>query len=81
MLVCPSHTLYLSKSDYYIVNDLWDRDIDPLVERTKDRPIAARRVSVKEGIAVLGTQCTAGLAILLTLNNNTFQIYDLFHCI
>ncbi|AFY72999.1 4-hydroxybenzoate solanesyltransferase [Synechococcus sp. PCC 7502] len=36
-----------------VVNDLWDRDIDPLVERTKHRPLADRSLSVKLGIGVL----------------------------
>jgi len=35
-----------------VVNDLWDRDIDPHVERTKQRPLASRRLSVPVGIAV-----------------------------
>ncbi len=36
-----------------VVNDLWDRDLDPLVERTKNRPLADRSLSVKVGIGVL----------------------------
>lgn len=36
-----------------VINDLWDRDIDPLVERTKNRPLAARSLSIQVGIGVL----------------------------
>lgn len=36
-----------------VVNDLWDRDIDPLVERTKNRPLADRSLSLKVGVGVL----------------------------
>ncbi|MBD0313667.1 MAG: 4-hydroxybenzoate solanesyltransferase, partial [Microcoleus sp. T3-bin5] len=32
-----------------VVNDLWDRDIDPQVERTRDRPLASRALSVQVG--------------------------------
>lgn len=35
-----------------VVNDLWDRDIDPQVTRTRDRPLASRALSVKVGIIV-----------------------------
>lgn len=47
-----------------IVNDLWDRDIDPQVERTRDRPLAARALSLQTGIVVAGVAfvCAYGLA-------------------
>ncbi|MEL6777108.1 MAG: 4-hydroxybenzoate solanesyltransferase [Cyanobacteria bacterium J06597_16] len=35
-----------------VVNDLWDRDIDDKVERTKTRPLAAKALSVKVGIVI-----------------------------
>ncbi|QUS62195.1 4-hydroxybenzoate solanesyltransferase [Synechocystis sp. PCC 7339] len=51
-----------------VVNDLWDRDIDPQVERTKQRPLAARTLSVQVGIGVglVALLCAAGLAFYLT---------------
>lgn len=50
-----------------IVNDLWDRDIDPQVERTRSRPLASRALSVKVGIAVaiVAMFCAAVLAFYL----------------
>jgi 4-hydroxybenzoate polyprenyltransferase len=50
-----------------VVNDLWDRDIDPQVERTRDRPLASRTLSVKVGIAVgiVALACAAILAFYL----------------
>jgi 4-hydroxybenzoate polyprenyltransferase len=50
-----------------VVNDLWDRDIDPEVERTRDRPLASRALSVKVGIvvAVVAMACAAVLAFYL----------------
>lgn len=47
------------------VNDLWDRNLDPLVERTKFRPIARRAITPQTAIVYLGFQLMTGLAILL----------------
>ncbi|MFN6567251.1 4-hydroxybenzoate solanesyltransferase [Dendronalium sp. ChiSLP03b] len=50
-----------------VVNDLWDRDIDPQVERTRDRPLASRALSIKVGIVVgiVALACAAVLAYYL----------------
>lgn len=50
-----------------VVNDLWDRDIDPQVERTKSRPLASRALSVKVGIVIgaIALLCAAVLAVYL----------------
>jgi 4-hydroxybenzoate polyprenyltransferase len=50
-----------------VVNDLWDRDIDPQVERTRDRPLASRALSIKVGIfvGIIALACAAGLAFYL----------------
>ena len=50
-----------------VVNDLWDKDIDPEVERTKNRPLASRALSVKVGIvvAIMAMACAAILAFYL----------------
>ncbi|CAO3703546.1 unnamed protein product [Rhizopus stolonifer] len=50
------------------INDLWDRDIDDKVERTKVRPIAAGLISPKQAIGFLGLQLSVGLAVLTQLN-------------
>lgn len=56
-----------------VINDLWDKDIDPEVERTRDRPLASRALSVKTGIiiALIGLICAAILAFYL----NTLSFY------
>lgn len=51
-----------------VVNDLWDRDIDRQVERTRDRPLASGAVSPRQAVAFLALLCTTGLVILLQLN-------------
>ena len=50
-----------------VINDLWDRDIDPQVTRTKDRPLANRALSVKVGIvvAMVALGCAGVLALYL----------------
>ncbi|XGV96690.1 MAG: 4-hydroxybenzoate solanesyltransferase [Leptolyngbya sp. BL-A-14] len=57
-----------------VVNDLWDRDIDPKVQRTRSRPLAARTLSVKVGIvtAIVAFGCAWGLS--LYLNPLTFWL-------
>jgi 4-hydroxybenzoate polyprenyltransferase len=48
----------LMRSAGCVINDLADRHFDPHVARTRDRPLAAGRVSVKRGLAaVSGAGC------------------------
>ena len=49
-------------------NDITDRDLDALVERTRSRPIPAGQVSVPRAIAFLVAQALIGLAVLLRFN-------------
>ncbi|USP76587.1 hypothetical protein yc1106_03861 [Curvularia clavata] len=49
------------------INDLWDRNLDPHVERTRLRPIARRAVTPQQALVFLGGQLTTGLAVLLSL--------------
>jgi 4-hydroxybenzoate polyprenyltransferase len=49
------------------INDLWDRNLDPHVARTRLRPIARGAVSPQNAIIFTGAQMTAGLAVLLQL--------------
>jgi 4-hydroxybenzoate polyprenyltransferase len=47
------------------VNDLWDRNLDPHVARTRLRPLARRAVTPFAATAFAGAQCLVGLAVLL----------------
>ncbi|KAK7247114.1 hypothetical protein RIF29_41991 [Crotalaria pallida] len=51
------------------INDLLDRDIDTMVERTKSRPVASGLLTPFQGLSFLGFQLLLGLGILLQLNN------------
>jgi len=50
-----------------MINDLWDRDIDPQVERTRDRPLASQALSVKVALALVlvALLCAYGLSLYL----------------
>jgi 4-hydroxybenzoate polyprenyltransferase len=49
-------------------NDITDRDLDALVERTRSRPIPAGQVSVPQATIFLVVQALIGLAVLLQFN-------------
>ncbi|CAJ1812810.1 unnamed protein product [Sphenostylis stenocarpa] len=51
------------------INDLLDRDIDTMVDRTKLRPVASGLLTPFQGLCFLGFQLLLGLGILLQLNN------------
>jgi len=54
-----------------VINDYADRDIDGLVDRTKDRPMATGRVSKVEALTLFGLLAMIALALVLTLNKLT----------
>ena len=62
----------LMRSAGCIVNDIVDKNFDKKVERTKDRPIASGKVSVKLGVIYSFVLC--GLAFLVLVNFNKFTI-------
>jgi 4-hydroxybenzoate polyprenyltransferase len=49
-------------------NDITDRDLDAMVERTRSRPIPAGQVSVPQALAFLVVQALIGLAVLVQFN-------------
>ena len=51
-----------------VVNDLWDRDIDARVERTRGRPLASGALRPRQAVAFLAVLCALGLLILLQLH-------------
>ena len=50
-----------------VINDYADRDIDPKVARTEQRPLASGRVSTKEALGLFGCLCLIALLLLLQL--------------
>src|ERR1700737_5127354 len=49
-------------------NDIIDRDLDALVERTRSRPIRAGQVSVPQAATFLVSPALTGLVVLLQFN-------------
>lgn len=50
------------------INDMWDRDIDSKVARTKDRPLANGDLTQTDALVFLSAQLGIGLLVLLQLN-------------
>jgi len=53
------------------INQVTERDTDRLMERTKNRPVAHGRMTVRVGSAIAGTLSLLGLAILWSLVGRT----------
>src|ERR1700756_1304971 len=51
-----------------VVNDLWDRDLDRMVERTAGRPLASGMLRASQAMVFLALLLLAGLGVLLQLN-------------
>ncbi len=57
-----------------VINDYADRDFDPHVERTKQRPIAAGKVSPKEALWFFVILCLLAFGLVLWLNLFTIEL-------
>jgi 4-hydroxybenzoate polyprenyltransferase len=61
----------LMRSAGCIVNDILDKEFDKKVSRTKNRPIASGKVSIKLGLAYVIYLCLIALLVLLNFNTLT----------
>jgi len=68
--------VFLMRSAGCAINDFADRDIDPHVDRTKDRPLAAGRISSKEALVVFASLSMTAFSLVLFMN--TLTIYMSF---
>ncbi len=64
----------LMRSAGCVINDYADRGFDPHVARTRDRPVAAGRVSPREALALFAVLCLIAFALVLTLNRLTILL-------
>jgi 4-hydroxybenzoate polyprenyltransferase len=55
-------------------NDIVDRDFDARVARTRDRPIASGRISVRQGLVFMVGLALIGLAVLLTMGTTAIVV-------
>jgi 4-hydroxybenzoate polyprenyltransferase len=61
----------LMRSAGCIVNDIYDKEFDKKVERTKNRPIASGEISINLGIFYTIVLCSFAFLILVNFNNLT----------
>lgn len=64
----------LMRSSGCIINDIFDRNLDSAVERTKNRPLACGEISVKSSLILLCVLLAAGLVVLIQLNSLAIKI-------
>ena len=57
-----------------VINDYADRDLDPRVERTRDRPLAAGTVRPGEALVLFAVLAFAALGLVLTLDRQTIAL-------
>ena len=61
----------LMRSAGCIVNDISDKEFDKKVERTKNRPIASNKVSIKLAVFYTFILCSFAFLVLINFNNLT----------
>ncbi len=61
----------LMRSAGCIVNDISDKNFDKLVERTKDRPIASGKISIRLAATYASILCAVAFLVLINFNKFT----------
>lgn len=56
------------------INDMWDKDIDAKVQRTSNRPLVTKELTILDAWFFLGGQLGLGLLIVLELNWNSLLL-------
>lgn len=64
----------LMRSAGCVINDYADRRVDPHVARTKQRPLAAGRVTPREALWLFAGLCSVAFALVLTMNALTVAL-------
>jgi 4-hydroxybenzoate polyprenyltransferase len=68
----------LVRSAGCVINDIWDKDIDGNVERTKFRPIPSKRISLTEAWLLFICLGASSIYLLTLTNINTMLVSILF---
>ncbi len=74
VLVVICSGVVLMRAAGCVINDYADREIDPLVKRTKQRPIAAGKVRPKEALILFGILCSMAFILVVQLNLMTILL-------
>ena len=64
----------LMRSAGCVINDYADRNYDPHVERTRDRPIAAGRISPGKTLTLFAVLCLTAFGLVLLMNQLTIML-------
>ncbi len=64
----------LMRSAGCVINDYADRHFDPHVARTRERPIAAGRISPKEALVLFAVLCLLAFGLVLLMNRLTIWL-------
>jgi len=64
----------LMRSAGCVINDYADRELDPQVERTRDRPLAAGRVHPREALILFVVLALSAFALVLFMNRLTILL-------
>ena len=63
-----------------VINDIFDKDIDNKVERTKSRPLASGQLTTLEGWIIFSILAICILALLIQTNLQTVIVSSIFGC-
>jgi len=66
--------VFLMRSAGCVINDYADRDLDPHVQRTRERPIAAGLVAPREALYVFVALITMAFLLVLLTNKLTIEL-------
>jgi 4-hydroxybenzoate polyprenyltransferase len=66
--------VFIMRAAGCVINDYADRNIDPHVRRTRDRPLAARRVAPREALYLFVVLITAALYLVTRLDLLTLEL-------
>lgn len=69
--------VFVMRSAGCVINDYADREFDPHVARTKDRPLAAGRVSERETLTLFGVLMVCAFGLVLMTNAMTVALSTL----
>ena len=73
-LIVFTFGVWLMRSAGCVVNDIADRKLDPQVERTRERPLAAGTVSTKEALVVFAVLLISAFVLVLFTNRLTIEL-------
>jgi len=66
--------VFLMRSAGCVINDYADREFDPYVERTRNRPLAVGMVTPKDALQLFVVLSVTAFALVLTLNGLTIMM-------